>query len=337
MKEAMFWSSEGGKSKKVKCSLCPWKCTINEGKTGYCGVRKNVEGKLYSIVYGHPVSLAVDPIEKKPLFHFAPGTRCLSIATVGCNLKCRFCQNFSISQEFGEIQGSETDPEEIVEEAKRQGVQGIAYTYTEPTIFYEYALDTMKLAKKEGLYNVWVSNGYTNPKPIKKASRYLDAVNVDIKGNDEFYRKLCGGKGVEPVHKSLKTYKKNNVFVEVTNLIIPGFNDSEDNIREMCEWIKKNLGAETPVHFSAFFPHYKVTDIRPTPSETIEKAIGIARSVGLKWMYAGNVYGNEHESTICWKCGETIMDRRGFSVSEIREKCPKCGTEVELRGLEWSR
>ncbi|MCK5023737.1 MAG: radical SAM protein, partial [Candidatus Aenigmarchaeota archaeon] len=194
MKEAMFFSKL--EKNKVQCNLCPWECVINDNKTGSCGVRQNKEGTLYSLVYGHPISANVDPIEKKPLFHFAPGTKCLSIATVGCNLKCKFCQNFEISQEYGNVHGDNLEPHDVIDLAKRYGVQGIAYTYTEPTVFFEYALDIMRLAKSEGLYNVWVSNGYTNPDTVREASKYLDAVNIDLKGNDGFYWDVCGGKGV---------------------------------------------------------------------------------------------------------------------------------------------
>ena len=193
MKEAMFYKRLTGK--KVKCELCPRLCSIANGKRGFCNVRENRKGKLYSMVYGLPISVAVDPIEKKPFFHFAPGTHSLSISTVGCNLRCKFCQNFEISQEYGNVHGNEMLPEEVIDLAKRQGVEGLSYTYTEPTVFYEYALDIMKLAKKEGFYNTWVSNGYTNPEPIKIASKYLDAINVDFKGNDDFFNKLCGGLG----------------------------------------------------------------------------------------------------------------------------------------------
>ncbi len=333
MKEAMFYKKLKGK--KTKCELCPWYCVRESGKTGYCGVRKNKNGKLFSLVYGLPVSIAIDPIEKKPLFHFAPGTKTLSLATVGCNLRCKFCQNFEISQEYGHVYGNEMLPEEVVELAKKYGVEGFSYTYTEPTVFFEYALDIMKLAKKEGFYNMWVSNGYTNPEPIRTLSKYLDAINVDMKGNDEFYKKMCGGIGISPVQKSLKAYKENGVWIEVTNLIIPTFNDSEEEISKLVEWVLRNLGKKTPLHFSAFFPQYKVTNISPTPVAALENAVKLAKEKGMKWVYAGNVFGNKYESTYCWKCNSLVIKRVGFSVENIEEKCPKCGESVDLKGMNW--
>lgn len=335
MKEALFYKKIKGR--KVKCELCPHFCVIAEGKRGFCGVRENRKGKLYSMVYGLPISTAVDPIEKKPLFQFAPGTQCLSIATVGCNLHCQFCQNYQISQEYGKIYGDEMMPEEVVGLALRHGAKGIAYTYTEPTVFFEYALDTMKLAKKEGLYNVWVSNGYTNPPVVRMASKYLDAVNVDLKGNDEFYKNLCGGIGVSPVYKALETHKENGVWIEVTNLLIPKLNDSEKDITELVERIRDSLGRGTPIHFSAFFPRYKTSEVHPTPVATLENAIKIAKDKGMRWVYAGNIYGNKYESTYCWKCGMPTIRRTGFSIHTIKEKCPKCGTKVDLKGMEWTR
>lgn len=333
MKEAMFYKRLT--SKRVKCELCPHKCVIPNGKTGFCGVRGNRKGKLYSLVYGLPVSVAVDPIEKKPLFHFAPGTKTLSLATVGCNLKCRFCQNWEISQEYGEIHGDEMLPEEIIELAKRNKVEGISYTYTEPTVFFEYALDIMKLAKKEGLYNMWVSNGYTNPEPIKMVSKYLDAINIDFKGDDDFYKKMCTGVGIKPVYDAMKAYKKNGVWIETTNLIIPTLNDSEEDIEKIADWIVRNLGRETPLHFSAFFPNYRVKNVSPTPVATLENAVRIAKDKGLRWVYAGNVWGNKYESTYCPKCDTLLIKRAGFSVFSMNRKCPKCGEMVTLKGTEW--
>jgi pyruvate formate lyase activating enzyme len=335
MKEAMFYRKLA--TSKVGCELCPRFCVIAEGETGFCGVRRNVKGRLCSLVYGKAISIAIDPVEKKPLFHFAPATRCLSLATVGCNLRCSFCQNSSISQEYGEIQGEEMYPEEIIALAKQHGVEGIAYTYTEPTVFYEYALDIMKLAKNEGLYNVWVSNGYTNPEPIRTMARYLDAVNVDLKGDDEFYRKVCGGIGIKPVFDALKAYVKNGVWMEVTNLIIPGRNDAPAEIKKLSMWVAENLGESVPLHFSAFYPQYRLTSAKPTPAATLEKAVAIARKAGLRWVYAGNVLGNKYESTYCWKCGAKAIERMGFSVLSLEEKCPKCGTKIDLKGMEWSR
>lgn len=336
MKEAMFY--EKAENNTVNCRLCARYClNIQPGKTGFCGVRKNIKGRLYSLVYGKACSLAIDPIEKKPLFHFAPGSKCLSIATVGCNFRCLHCQNWEISQEYGQIQGEDLQPAKIIEIAKSQGVRGIAYTYTEPTIFYEYAFDIMRLAKKAGFYNVWVSNGYTSPDAIKRMAPYLDGVNVDIKGNDEFYKKVCNTPGLQPVYDALLAYKKHGVWVEVTNLVIPGYNDNEHDIREMVRWVKKNLGADTPVHFSAFFPHYKMTNVEPTPTETLELCYEIAKKEGMHWIYLGNVYGSDQESTKCWRCGKDVIKRVGYDILSYNEECQGCGTKVPIAGLKWRK
>lgn len=331
MKEAMFYDKQEGKN--VRCNLCARRCLILPGKAGFCKVRKNVDGKLYSLVYGKCSSLAIDPIEKKPLFHFAPGTKCLSIATVGCNFRCSFCQNWSISQEYGGIKGEELSPEQIVGIALKNDIPGIAYTYTEPTVFYEYSFETMKLAKKKGLYNVWVSNGYTAPEAIEKMKGLLDAVNVDWKGSPEFYRKMCSVLDFEPVKEALITYKKIGVLIEITNLLIPGKNDSEEDIRPMCRWIKENLGADTPLHFSAFYPQYKEDKIPKTSMEILEKAYKTAKEEGLHYVYIGNVLSDK-SSTFCPKCNEKVIDRSGYSASIVHEKCPKCGFCIMIRNLK---
>ena len=332
MKQALFWEPVKGKS--VKCKLCPWKCTISDGKRGFCNVRENRRGKLYSLVYGKMVSYNIDPIEKKPFNHFAPGSQALSFATVGCNLKCASCQNYDISHPK-EVYGRDMTPEQIIDIALDNGVPGIAYTYTEPTIFYEYALDTMKLAKKKGLYNVWVSNGYTNPEPIRKAARYLDAVNVDLKGSIKLYRNVCGVASDKPVYTALRAYKKAGVWIEVTTLIIPGHNDRPAQIRRLVEWVKKNLGTNTPIHFSRFFPYSEMRHVPSTPVETLEKAHKIATGLGMKWVYVGNVYGHKYESTYCPRCGELLIRRIGFELGSFSETC-KCGGKVTLAGKKWS-
>jgi len=333
MKESLFYEKRG--DGKVDCNLCARYCKgIADGSTGFCGIRKNVGGKLYSLVYGKACSLALDPIEKKPLFHFAPGTECLSMATVGCNFRCRHCQNWEISQEYGKIGGEDISPEQIVEAAKARGAKGIAYTYTEPTIFYEYAYDTMKLAKKAGLYNVWVSNGYTAPHAIKHASRYLDAVNVDVKGNEDFYRHICMAPGLQPVLDALLEYKKRKVWTEITTLVIPGYNDNEKDIRGIAKWICDNLGPDVPLHFSAFYPAYKLTGVPPTPVKTLEKCYKIAKREGLKWVYLGNVHSDK-ESTYCPKCGQIIIERSGYNTIYYGDRCPKCGTRIPIAGKKW--
>lgn len=331
MKEASFYekAAEG----KVNCLLCAQQCKgISDGKTGLCGVRKNVKGKLYSLVYGKACSVAVDPIEKKPLFHFAPGTQCLSIATVGCNFRCLHCQNWEISQP-AKVFGEDIEPERLVEMAKSQGLKGIAYTYTEPTVFYEYAYDTMKLAHKAGLYNVWVSNGYTSPDAIKEASKYLDAVNVDVKGNEEFYKKICMTKGIKPVFDALLEYRKRKVFTEVTTLVIPGYNDNDKDIRSVVKWVHDNLGPDVPMHFSAFYPTHKLRNASPTSLKTLEKCHEIARKEGMKWVYLGNVR-SEKGNTIC-SCGETVIERSGYHTDFRDDKCPGCGKKVLIAGKKW--
>lgn len=318
-KEALFWKKLFGKS--VQCQLCPRNCRISLNKKGICGVRENIEGKLYSLAYGKPCSFNVDPIEKKPLFHFAPGTQCISISTVGCNLLCKFCQNWEISHpKEQEIFGEEMEPEAIIKFAKKYNIPGIAYTYTEPTVFYEYAYDTMKLARKEGLYNVWVSNGYINPEPAKKIARFLDAINVDLKGDMWFYQRLCGVPNENPMKEALKIYKENGVWIEITNLLIPGYNDKRAKIEKLISWVKRNLGVETPVHFSRFYPHYKMIDMPETPLETLEKALDIADRFGMWHSYIGNVFRHVRESTYCPHCGKLVIERFGHHIAKMHLK-----------------
>ncbi|MFH1445092.1 MAG: AmmeMemoRadiSam system radical SAM enzyme [Nanoarchaeota archaeon] len=286
MKQADFWTKLD--DKKVQCQLCPRNCIIADGKRGACNVRENRKGILYSLVYGRPVTVSVDPIEKKPLYHFHPGTQTLSIATVGCNLRCSFCQNWEISIATT-VSGQHLSPEQVVGIAKDYGVKSIAYTYTEPTIFFEYAYDIMKIARKEGLLNVWVSNGYTNPEPAKKAAKYLDAINVDLKGNPKFYKDLCMVPSEEPIHEALKIYKQNKVHIEITTLLIPDHNDDDKTLQGIVDWVKINLGTDTPMHFSRFHPDHKLKNVPSTPIETIKKAMEIAKKRGMKHVYAGNV------------------------------------------------
>ena len=339
MKEALFYTKMAGQ--KARCVLCPRFCIVQDGKKGACGARSNRGGTLFSDVYGRPVSLHVDPIEKKPLFHFAPGTECLSFGTVGCNLTCSFCQNWEIShpepQNGSGLEAGEMPPEKVVALAKEYKVPGIAYTYTEPTVFFEYALDVMRLAREEGLYNVWVSNGYTNPEPARKAAKYMDAVNVDLKGDGPFYKRLCGIPDEGPIKESLKIYKKAGVWIEVTTLLIPGHNHSESTISGLVSWVRENLGPETPFHFSRFYPHYRLTNVEPTPVKTIEEAARIAQGLGMHYVYAGNVYAHDRESTHCPKCGRKVIDRVGYQVSNVRTACPGCRTPIAIAGEKWMK
>ncbi|MFP4116286.1 MAG: AmmeMemoRadiSam system radical SAM enzyme [Candidatus Aenigmatarchaeota archaeon] len=323
---------------KVRCGVCPRRCVVDEGERGFCGVRENQDGKLISLVYGKAVSSNVDPIEKKPLFHFAPGTRALSIATVGCNLRCDFCQNFRISQDWEKISGKDMMPEDVIEEANRYRCQGIAYTYTEPTVFMEYSYDTMVEASPE-LYNVFVSNGYMTEETVKRIAPRLDAINVDLKGSEDFYREHCGVPDSEPVFSALKKLSEHDLLIEVTNLVIPYINDSEEEIRERVRWIKENLGRDTPVHFSRFRPAYKLTDKPSTPVETLERAVEIGKEEGLYHVYCGNVPGHKSESTYCPKCQNLLIKRHGFSVQEFKltegMRCYNCGEEINIGGEPW--
>lgn len=328
--EALYW--EGLPGGAVQCRLCPNRCVLSNGKRGLCGARVNLEGKLYTLVFARPVAIHVDPIEKKPLSHFLPGTTAFSIATAGCNLGCIFCQNWQISQaKPEEASHFVAEPRQIVEEALKSRSRTIAYTYTEPTVFYEYMLETAKLAKKAGLRNIMHSCGYINPEPLKELLKYMDACNIDLKGfSEEFYEKMCYGR-LEPVLTTLKTIKQSGVWLEITNLVIPGKNDDPKMIKAMCLWIKENLGPEVPLYFSAFHPNYKLQGVPPTPVETLERAAQIGRECGLNFVYIGNVYGHAGENTYCPKCQKLVIERLGFIIKEnnlVNGRCRFCGYKM---------
>jgi len=318
-----FTSLDGG---KIQCELCPRRCRVPKGKRGFCGVRENQEGKYYSLVYGNPCALHLDPIEKKPFFHVLPATTSFSLATAGCNFKCKFCQNWEISQASPEdVYSYEVTPEIIVKKAKEMGAHSVAYTYVEPMIFYEYMLDIAYLVRKAGLLNVTHSNGFINPDPLRNLCKVIDAANIDLKGFTEtFYRELCAGE-MAPVLETLKTLKKEKIHLEITNLMIPTKNDETLVVREMCLWVKKELGADTPIHFSRFYPLYKLSNLPPTPVSTLEKARAMAFSTGLEYVYIGNIPGHEGENTFCPKCKKMVIQRRGFMVGEMHLKGGKCG------------
>ena len=318
-----FTSLEGG---EIQCELCPHRCRVAKGKRGICRVRENRDGKYYSLVYGNPCAVHLDPIEKKPFSHVLPGTTSFSLATAGCNFQCKFCQNWEISQAFPEdVYSAEVPPELIVSRAKEIGARSVAYTYVEPTIFYEYMIDIGGLAKKAGLLNVYHSNGFINPAPLKNLCKVLDAANIDLKGfTENFYRELCSGE-LTPVLETLKTLKREKVHVEITNLVIPTKNDDMPVINEMCLWIKKELGAETPLHFSRFYPLYKLKTLPPTPVSTLDKARAVALSAGLEYVYVGNAPGHEAENTFCPRCKKMVIQRTGYMVGEINVKAGKCG------------
>jgi pyruvate formate lyase activating enzyme len=331
LKEALYYNKLDNNN--VQCQLCPRRCFIPPGKRGFCRVRENRDGKLYALVFGETVAIHIDPIEKKPLFHFLPSTTAFSIATAGCNLRCKFCQNWEISQSSPEEAKSvHIEPSELVKKIKESGSPTIAYTYTEPTIFFEYMLETAKLAKKEGIRNVMHSCGFINEEPLRELAKYLDAANIDLKGfSDDYYRELTEG-SLEPVLNSLKVLKEEGVHIEITNLILPGYNDSDEMLIKMCLWIKDNLGPDTPVHFSRFFPMYKLLSLNPTPVQTLEKARKIALDCGLKYVYIGNVAGNPAENTYCPKCKKLLIERKGYFIVQNNIEnghCKFCGEKIE--------
>src|SRR6056297_596383 len=323
---------------KVKCLACNHYCTIAPGHTGVCGVRENRDGKLFSLVYNRVVAAGVDPIEKKPIFHFKPGSLSFSIGTPGCNFNCRFCQNADISQVgdqgadpfSGRLAGKAMTPEAIVAEAVEQGCQSIAYTYTEPTVFFELALDTAMLAKDAGLANIFVTNGFMSPKLLQASAAVLDVANVDLKAySDDFYTRYCNGR-LAPVKQTLKSMVNLGLMVEVTTLIIPGLNDDPNELKQMAAFIAGELGPSTPWHLSRFHPAYQLTRTGPTPVETLEKACDIAHSAGLVHVYTGNVPG-ARDNTYCPECGQIVVKRFGYSVENLltqTNKCPGCGSPV---------
>jgi pyruvate formate lyase activating enzyme len=332
MKEAMFY--EKLDEKKVRCFLCAHHCFIKDGKRGICYVRENVDGTLYTLVYGRVVSMNIDPIEKKPLFHFQPGSTSFSIAAVGCNFRCEHCQNFEISQypkvHEGEILGQHVTPEAIVEAAQKNGCKSISYTYTEPTIFFEFAHDCAKLAHDKGIKNVFVSNGYTTPEATRVIAPYLDGNNIDLKGNDDFYKKICGAR-LDPVKKTIRLMKELGVWVEVTTLIIPDYNDSEEDLKDIAEFIK-SVDPFIPWHVTQFYPTYQLTDNPRTPIKTLRRARDIGFETGLKYVYEGNVPGEGGENTYCHNCKKLLIKRFGFSIIENRVKdgkCSECGADTK--------
>lgn len=327
-RDAQFWQKLDG---DVQCSLCHQLCRIRPGKRGLCGVRENQEGKLMTLVYGNLIAANVDPIEKKPFFHFLPGSLAYSIATMGCNFRCLHCQNADISQaprETGKVLGGFVPPDEVVAAAEANGCQAIAYTYTEPTIFFEYAYDVAVLAKEKGLKNVFVSNGYTGEEAAKKIMPILDANNIDLKGDDQFYRKVCKAR-LEPVQNNIRLFWDSGVWVEVTTLIIPGYNDSEEQLRDIAKFLA-SVSEDLPWHVSAFYPMHKMKDVPRAGVELLRRGLGIGREAGLRYVYAGNIPG-ESEDTRCPVCGEIQIERLGYRImrnSIIDGHCPKCGSPV---------
>ncbi|MDD5686705.1 MAG: AmmeMemoRadiSam system radical SAM enzyme [Elusimicrobia bacterium] len=330
-KEAQFW--EKLPNDFVRCGLCPWRCMISPNQRGFCRTRENIDGKLYTRTYARPCSINIDPIEKKPFFHFLPGEQAFSIATAGCNVGCKFCQNWQISK----ITPEESDafyipPEDIVKAAKKSKAKVIAYTYVEPTIFYEYMIEISSIAKKEGLKNVVVSCGFINPEPLKKLLKYVDAYKIDLKSfNEKYYEDVVGAK-LGPVLETIKTIKKSGVHLEIVYLVVPTLNDNPEEVKNMSKWLVQNVGTEVPLHFTRFHPDYKMMNYPSTPVSTVENLRKIAMSEGLKYVYVGNVPpGNEGENTYCPNCKKLLIKRLGFEVVEnnvSKGKCRFCGQKI---------
>ena len=329
---AALWEAWRG-GPQVHCFLCAHHCRIGPGGVGTCGVRENREGVLYTLVYGCPISTAVDPIEKKPLFHFLPGTSTYSLATVGCNFACTFCQNADISQmpaDQGRIVGRPMSAEQVVAGALAAGCRSVSYTYTEPTIFYEYARDCARLATEAGLKNVFVTNGFMTRQMLADIDGDLHAANVDLKSfSDDFYRSLAGAR-LKPVLDSIRRLHEMGVWTEVTTLLIPGRNDGDDELRDLASFLV-SVSPDIPWHVSRFHPMYRLLDAPPTPVETVEKAVRIGREAGLRYVYGGNVPGHSSESTSCPSCGKMVIERAGHSLSRNRAaggRCPDCGQPI---------
>jgi pyruvate formate lyase activating enzyme len=336
MHEALFYTKEG--DNRVRCGLCRFRCLIDDGGRGICKVRENRGGTLFSLVYGRVVAEQLDPVEKKPLFHVRPGSTSFSIATAGCNFHCRHCQNYAISQVEPEkaIPGSPRTPEEIVRSAVKSGAASIAYTYTEPTMFYEFALDTARLAQEQGLLNIFVTNGYISPEPLARIAPFLTAANVDLKGfSEKFYREIVGAR-LSEVLDSLLEYRAQGIWLEITTLIIPGLNDGEGELRGIADFIVRNLGADTPWHVSQFYPTYKLLDHGRTPVSTLRLAREIGLASGLSYVYEGNVPGAGGGNTLCPGCGNVVVERYGYRIVANRltsGACAACGRAIAGIGL----
>jgi len=333
LKKAVLW--EPGQAQTVRCFLCSWRCVIADGKMGRCHVRKNIGGVLYSLSYDKLCAANTDPVEKKPLFHFQPGSRSFSIATPGCNFQCVFCQNWQISQMpyyQNDLEGAEYSPEKIVEAAVQSRCKSIAYTYTEPTIFMELCAETARLAKQKGLANVFVSNGFMTQEAIDFAKPWLDGINIDLKAfTEDYYHDLCKAK-LDPVLNTIRYIAKHtDIWMEITTLIVPGQNDSDDELHSIAEFIAKEASVDVPWHVSRFYPQYKMTDTRATDETTLQRALEIGKEAGLRYIYVGNLPGSRAESTYCYSCGALLIERTGYRVYQnlISDyRCPQCNAEI---------
>jgi pyruvate formate lyase activating enzyme len=329
--EASFYTREGD---KVRCSLCPHSCAISEGKRGLCGVRENRSGKLYSLIYGLASSIHPDPIEKKPFFHFLPGSTAISFGSVGCNLFCLHCQNYSISRaRVDEFDLTPITPDEVIKYAKMAGAESVSWTYNEPTIWHEFTTVASRAAHGAGLKTNYVTNGYIQEEPLRALKGVIDAMNIDVKAfTEEFYKKVCGGK-LAPVLKSCQLAVELGMHVEVTYLIIPEHNDSVEEIGRFSKWVFDSLGPEIPVHFSAFHPEYKMTRLQRTPDKTMSAAYEVAKKAGLEFVYLGNVYARDKDDTFCPKCGSLVIQREGFNAEPVDlkdGKCGRCGADLNM-------
>jgi pyruvate formate lyase activating enzyme len=339
MKEAMLYSKV---KDSVRCDLCSRRCVIDEGEAGFCRVRVVKNGTLYSIVYGLVDGMASDPVEKKPLFHFAPGSKTFSISTSSCNFRCDFCLNYHSSQREVPV-GEKLAPTELVRLAHQYDCQGMTYTYTEPTIFFELAHDTAKLANQDGLYNTFVTNGYMTSEAIDIIAPFLDAASVNFKGsaNKEFYKNLMDVPKTDPIFNNMLRMKETGIFIEITNLIIPQVGDHPEDTRDLAEWIVENLGPRTPFHITSFSPTHKMTYLPRTSAATLEKHIRIAKETGLEFVYSGNIPGHDYENTYCPNCGFKAIERYSVFLknNNLRDDghCSKCGTDLGIAGIKWMK
>jgi pyruvate formate lyase activating enzyme len=326
---ARFWKKLPHKA--VECQLCPRHCKVEDRERGFCGVRENRDGEYMTLVWGQPCAVHVDPIEKKPFFHFRPGSRAFSIATAGCNLECKCCQNWDISQSKPEdVDFQFMPPDEVVRMAKDYDAC-VTFTYSEPIVFLEYCIDTATTARKAGVRSTMVTGGSGEAEPMKEALKFLDAVKVDLKGfTEDYYRRICKGK-LQPVLDTIEVIRKSGTWLELVHLCIPGQNDSETEVRAMCRWVKEHLGRDVPLHFTRFHPEFQMKNVAPTPNETLVRCREIGMAEGLRFVYTGNVPGLAGEDTFCPRCGKTVVGRRGFELLEMHVKngrCEYCGAAI---------
>lgn len=328
--EALWWEHADGD--RVRCLLCPRHCLASPGRSGWCGVRMNENGRMVSLVWGSPCALHLDPIEKKPFFHFLPGASAFSLSAVGCNLACKFCQNWTISRARpGEVETRELLPGDVVDMAARAGAEAIAFTYGEPVVWWEYAADISRLARERGLRPVVVTGAFIEHEPIRALCDLVDAVKIDLKAFDDgYYRDICSGR-LQPVLDAIETVRRSDAWLELVYLVVPTLNDDPADIERMSRWLVERIGPDVPLHFSRFFPHYRLRDLPPTPVETLERSRKIAMAAGMKFVYVGNVPRHEGENTRCPSCGETVLSRRGYRLVDVLlddGRCPSCGAEV---------